>query len=212
MLRILLARHGETDWNVAGRYQGQVDTELSERGRKQGQLLAEVLREVPLDAVIAGPLQRAYETASFCAVHHGLDVKADERLTEISHGTWEGRYSDDIEATDGKLLEAWRKAPGTVTMPEGESLEMVRARVRAAFDEYTQIYADKTILVVAHDAVNKAIIIDLMGMEMNCFWQIKQDNTCLNVLEYDTGTWRLVTLNSTAHLGYLYSGIEQRGL
>lgn len=212
MLRVLLVRHGETEWNVQGRYQGQVDTDLSPRGREQGQKLAAALKDLPIDRFFAGPLKRAYETAEMCAAYHHLPVTADERLTEIAHGTWEGRYSEDIAKTDGPLLEAWHKAPETVTMPEGESLEDVRVRVRAAFDDYAARFDGETILVAAHDAVNKAIIIDLLGMSLSRFWQVKQDNTCVNVLEYENGTWRVVTLNSTAHLGYLYSGIEQKGL
>lgn len=73
-------------------------------------------------------------------------------------------------------------------------------------------YQGKTVLVAAHDAVNKAIICDIMGLDMSHFWQIKQDNTCINVLEYDKGQWRVVLLNSTAHMGDLFSGIEQKGL
>lgn len=98
-------------------------------------------------------------------------------------------------------------------MPDsGESLEDVRRRARAAFDEYAAKYEGKTVLVAAHDAVNKAIICDLLGLDMSHFWQIKQDNTCVNVLEYTGGTWRVVLLNSTQHLGFLFSGIEQAGL
>lgn len=101
---------------------------------------------------------------------------------------------------------------GLAQMPEGENLEDVRKRAREAFDEYAKTYDGETVLVAAHDAVNKAIICDLLGLDMSHFWQIKQDNACINVLECDKGTWRLVTLNSTAHLGYLVSGIEQKGL
>ena len=98
-------------------------------------------------------------------------------------------------------------------MPDGgESLEDVRKRARAAFDDYATKYTDKTVLVAAHDAVNKAIICDLLGLDMSHFWQIKQDNTCINVLEYNEGIWRVVLLNSTNHLGFLFSGIEQAGL
>ena len=68
------------------------------------------------------------------------------------------------------------------------------------------------VLVCAHDAVNKAILCDLLGLPMSHFWQIKQDNACINVIECDHGIWRLVTLNATTHLGYLVSGIEQKGL
>ena len=86
------------------------------------------------------------------------------------------------------------------------------ASERAAFDYYAGKYIDKTVLVATHDAVNKAIICDLLGLDMSHFWQIKQDNTCINVLEYNEGVWRVVLLNSTNHLGFLFSGIEQAGL
>ena len=94
----------------------------------------------------------------------------------------------------------------------GENVDDVRRRARSAFDDYARKYDGKTVLVAAHDAVNKAIICDLLGLDMSHFWQIKQDNTCINVLEYQNGVWRLVLLNSTNHMGYLYSGIEQKGL
>ncbi|MDU3113518.1 MAG: histidine phosphatase family protein [Megasphaera sp.] len=214
MARIILIRHGETQWNIEGRYQGQEDTHLSERGQLQGRMVADGLKNTPIDVAISSPLERSYMTCSFCASLHGLTVLKDDRLLEINHGDWEGRLADDIKANYPKEFQRWHTAPYTVTMPGkgGESLEDVRRRVRAAFDEYVQKYEGKTVLVAAHDAVNKAIICDVLGLDMSHFWQIKQDNTCINVLEYQDGTWRLVLLNSTNHMGYLFSGIEQKGL
>ncbi len=215
MTRIILVRHGETTWNIEGRYQGQEDTPLSARGLDQGHKLAEGLRDIPIDVAISSPLQRSYQTCKFCADLHGLQVATDDRLLEINHGSWEGVLAPEIAAKYPVEFAAWHTAPHTVIMPDGgESLEDVRARVRAAFDEYADTYAGKTVLVAAHDAVNKAIICDLLGLGMDKFWQIKQDNTCINVLEYleDSHTWRVVLLNSTNHLGFLFSGIEQAGL
>ncbi len=212
MLRLWLGRHGETEWNLQGRYQGQVDTALSARGVEQGKALARAMAEVPLDAVVASPLSRARDTAAGAAEAHGLTVVTDARWTEIHHGTWEGRYSTDIARTDGARLVAWRTAPETVTMPEGESLHDVRARVRDALADYIHRYDGKTVLVVAHDAVNKVLLADILGLSTAHFWQFKQDNGCLNLLEYEDGIWRIVTLNATSHLGYLCSGIVQRGL
>lgn len=193
---------------------GQEDTHLSERGQLQGRMVADGLKNTPIDVAISSPLERSYMTCSFCASLHGLTVLKDDRLLEINHGDWEGRLADDIKANYPKEFQRWHTAPYTVTMPGkgGESLEDVRRRVRAAFDEYVQKYEGKTVLVAAHDAVNKAIICDVLGLDMSHFWQIKQDNTCINVLEYQDGTWRLVLLNSTNHMGYLFSGIEQKGL
>lgn len=214
MVRIILIRHGETTWNIEGRYQGQEDTPLSTRGLEQGRLLAQGLKDVPLDICISSPLQRSYQTCKFCADLHKLPVATDARLTEINHGDWEGVLAPDIAKAYPVEFEQWHSAPHLVQMPGkgGECLEDVRRRVRAAFDEYAQKYEGKTVLVAAHDAVNKAIICDLLGLGMEHFWQIKQDNTCINVLEYNEGTWRLVLLNSVNHMGFLFSGIEQAGL
>ena len=214
MTRIILVRHGETNWNVEGRYQGQEDTDLSPRGLAQGEKLGEALKDIPVDMYIASPLKRAFMTAGFCAQHQGKEVLKDARLEEINHGIWEGQLSVDIAAQYPDEFKLWHSQPHLVQMPGegGESLEDVRKRVRAAFDDYVRDYEEQTILVAAHDAVNKAIICDVMGLDMSHFWQIKQDNTCVNVLEYENGQWRLVMVNYTGHLGYIFSGIEQKGL
>lgn len=213
MVRIILIRHGETDWNVEGRFQGQEDTHLSERGLKQGHMVAKGLKDTPIDLAISSPLERSFQTCDFCAKLHGLTVQADDRLLEINHGDWEGRLADEIEEKYPHQLTLWHEHPEQVTMPGGgESLDDVRHRARAAFDDYAQKYDGKTVLVAAHDAVNKAIICDILGLDMSHFWQIKQDNTCINVLECNKGVWRVVLLNSCNHMGYLFSGIEQKGL
>ena len=139
-------------------------------------------------------------------------MRTDERLTEINHGAWEGELACDIEARYPEEFKQWHTQPHLVQMPGGENLEDVRRRARAAFDEFAQKYDGKTLLVSAHDAVNKAIICDVLGLDMSHFWNIKQDTACINVLECNEGTWRVVLLNSTTHLGYLFSGIEQAGL
>lgn len=134
MVRIILIRHGETTWNIEGRYQGQEDTPLSPRGLEQGQLLAQGLKDVPLDVCISSPLQRSYQTCKFCADLHQLPVATDARLTEINHGDWEGVLAPDIAARYPQEFEQWHTAPHLVQMPGkgGECLEDVCRRVRAA--------------------------------------------------------------------------------
>lgn len=212
MTRIILVRHGETTWNREGRYQGQIDTPLSERGLKQGHLVAEALKDVPIDLCYASPLSRSFDTASFCAKFHDLPVTKDERLLEINHGLWEGKLADEIRDDYGDLLHKWHTTVVDAQMPEGENIQDVADRSMPAFVEYGEKHEGKTVLVVAHDAVNKAVICEMLGLDLSHFWQIKQDNTCINVLEYQDGKWRVVLLNSTLHLGFLFSGIEQKGL
>ena len=214
MTTLLLVRHGETVDNVRQIMQGQTQGKLTPNGIEQARALAAELKDTPIDVAISSPLERSYMTCSFCADLHGLPVLKDDRLLEINHGDWEGKLADEIEAKYPEAFHRWHTQPHTVTMPGqgGESLEDVRVRARAAFDDYVRKYDGKTVLVAAHDAVNKAIICDILGLGMEHFWQIKQDNTCINVLEYNEGVWRTVLLNSTNHMGFLFSGIEQAGL
>ena len=212
MTRFILVRHGETIWNHEGRYQGQIDTPLSPVGLKQGKLVAEALKNVPIHAVYASPLSRSYDTAVMCANFHGLEVAKDDRLLEINHGKWEGLYATEIEALYPDLLQRWRTTVVDVQMPDGESIEEVRKRAMEAFKELAEKHQGQTVLVVAHDAVNKAVLCDILEIEQSHFWQMKQDNTCINVFEFDHDKWRLVLMNSTVHLGFLFSGIEQKGL
>ena len=151
-------------------------------------------------------------TAQFCADYHGKRVQTDERLQEIAHGTWEGLLSEEVNKNYAELLQDWRDQPASVKMPEGESLQELADRSMIAFEEIAKNNIGKTVLVAAHDATNKVIICRLMNADLNSFWQVKQDNTCINVIEYENGVWRIVLLNSTQHMGYLYSGVEQKGL
>ena len=212
MTRFILVRHGETIWNREGKYQGQIDTPLSPDGLKQGELVAAALQNIPIQAVYASPLSRSYQTAQMCAEFHGLNVSTDDRLLEIKHGTWEGLLAEEIEAKYPDLLKRSRTSVVDVQMPEGECIEDVQRRAMEAFREIAENHPGQTVLIVAHDAVNKAVLCDILEIELSHFWQLKQDNTCINVFEYIEGKWRLVLMNSTLHLGFLFSGIEQKGL
>lgn len=212
LTRFILVRHGETNWNREGRYQGQIDTALSEFGLAQGKKVAEALKDVPIDICYASPLSRSFETAGMCAAWHGLPVNKDERLLEINHGEWEGLLAAEVQQRYPQLAARWKQTVIGVQMPGGENMEEVRDRSMAAMRDYAARHEGQTVLVVAHDAVNKAILCEILEIGLDKFWQVKQDNTCINVFEYQDGKWRLVLMNSTAHLGFLFSGIEQKGL
>ena len=212
--RIILVRHGETNWNREGRYQGQVDTDLSERGLAQGKLLATALKDVPIDEFYSSQLKRAKMTANFCAQLHGKTVKIDERFQEIAHGKWEGLLAEEVRENYAELLNLWQTKPAQVLMPEGESLELIAERSWLGINEIAQANLGKTVLLAAHDAINKVLVAKILGAPLDAFWQIKQDNTCINILEYQEQDklWKIVLLNYTGHMGTLYSDVQQKGL
>ncbi|MEG4803466.1 histidine phosphatase family protein [Microcoleus sp. ARI1-B5] len=201
--RLLLVRHGETDWNRAGKFQGQIDVPLNDNGREQARQAAEFLKDVKLDFAISSSMLRPKETAEIILKHHGdLQLELRDELREISHGLWEGKFESEIEASYPGLLEEWKTSPENVQMPEGENLEQVWTRAIAAWREIVKSVSG-TGIVVAHDAVNKALLCHLFGLEPEHFWKFKQGNGAVSVIDYPHGPDGLPVLqamNITTHL------------
>lgn len=198
---VYLIRHAETVWNVERRIQGSLDAPLTERGRQQVACLVAALREVPLAALYASPLERAQETARPLAAARGLAVVPVDDLREIDQGEWEARRLDEVRAEDGERLLAWWSAPHTVRMPGGETLDEVQARARRAFDTIAARHAGEAVGVVAHGGVNKALVLGIMGAPLAAYWRIRQNNACINLIEADGPASRVLSLNDTMHLG-----------
>ncbi|MGF1482103.1 MAG: histidine phosphatase family protein [Cyanophyceae cyanobacterium] len=205
-LRLLLIRHGETEWNRASRFQGTRDIPLNDRGRGQAKLAAEFLKEIALDFAVSSPMLRPKETAEIVLQPHAdVPLVTYPPLQEIGHGLWEGKLESEIEAEFPGLLTQWKERPETVQMPEGENLQQVWDRAIATWNEIVATYADtapKTGIVVAHDAINKVILCYLLGLQPADFWKIKQGNGAVSVIDYSLGKSPVLqAINITSHLG-----------
>lgn len=213
-LRILLVRHGETDWNKESRFQGFRDIPLNETGRLQGRKAAEYLAAIPFNAAVTSPMLRPKETAEIIlAAHPHVTLEEEEQFREIGHGLWEGKLSTEIEAEYPGLLAQWQSAPETVQMPAGENLQTVWDRVVPAWQRMVQRLATgepKVALVVAHDAVNKVILCSLLGLEPKHFWCIKQGNGAVTVIDYPQGADDQPVLQAMNLTTYQGSGILDR--
>jgi probable phosphoglycerate mutase len=150
MTRLVLVRHGETDWNRDGRYQGQADPPLNAAGREQARLLASRLQGLPIEAIYSSDLQRAAETAGLVAEALGLPVSVDARLREIRLGMWEGRLVEEIIREYPAEWQARQSDPLLSRAPEGESVEEVAARVYQAANEIAARHPQGQVLVCAH--------------------------------------------------------------
>jgi probable phosphoglycerate mutase len=204
--RLLLVRHGETDWNRQGRFQGQIDIPLNSRGLEQAQAAAQFLAPIPIQRAYTSAMARPRQTAeAILACHPHVPLVSTQGLREIGHGHWEGRLESEIASHWPELLADWKRAPQTVQMPEGENLQQVWDRSLATWQRIVRsLDNDETALVVAHDAVNKALICHLLGLEARHFWAVKQGNGGVTVIDYPNGAESpavVTSMNLTRHLG-----------
>ncbi len=204
--RLLFVRHGETEWNRQSRFQGQIDVPLNDNGKAQSQKAAEFLKNVQIDFAVSSPMLRPKETAEIILQHHrAVELQFDDGLREISHGLWEGKYETEIEREFPGLLPQWKQSPETVQMPEGENLQQVWERAIATWRAIVAAAApNSTGLVVAHDAINKAILCHLFDLQPAHFWNFKQGNGAVTVIDYPKGSDGppvLQAMNITTHIG-----------
>jgi probable phosphoglycerate mutase len=208
-LRLLLVRHGETEWNRVARFQGGIDVPLNDNGRSQAQQAAEFLKDVSIDFAVSSPMLRPKETAEIILKYHpNVNLELQEEFREINHGLWEGKLESEIKQEYPDLLRQWQTAPETVQMPQGENLQQVWDRAVACWDAIAQSagVSDtelKTGLVVAHDAINKVILCHVLGLSAASIWCIKQGNGAVTVVDYPHGLEKLPILqamNITTHL------------
>jgi broad specificity phosphatase PhoE len=207
-VRLLLVRHGETQWNKESRFQGQIDIPLNDNGKAQAQKAADFLQNVKLDFAISSPMFRPKETAEIILQHHDdITLELKPRLSEIGHGLWEGKLESEIKAEYGDLLQQWKTQPETVQMPEGENLQQVWDRAIACWEdivkECSSADTPQTGIVVAHDAINKVILCYLLGLQPANIWSIKQGNGGVSVIDYPQGLDGqpvIQALNITSHL------------
>jgi phosphoserine phosphatase len=212
--RLYVARHGETDWNREGRYQGQRESTLTELGRSQAAALASALASSGARRVISSPLARCMETAAPIAALLGVDVETDARLLEIAHGTWEGRLRSDIEREDAERLRAWMEEPASVRFEGGESLEEVAARWIA----FVRSLGGKNddIVVVTHDVLVRLAVLMASNRSGVQLWEPRVQNGGYASLSYDrarqSAAWQVLYECCDDHLAGIRADTTRQAL
>ena len=207
MRRLVLWRHGRTQWNQQRRFQGQSDVELDDTGRVQAQAAAKQLALLPPDRIVSSDLQRARVTAQALADLVGLPVAEDVRLRETFAGSWQGLGREELERDHAEELAAW--AAGSDLRPGGgERRTEVAARMVAAIDEALAPLPDGgTLVVVTHGGSARAAVGQLLGLPpehwailgvlTNCAWTVLQERFDPELSAAGGGVrWRLEEYNS----------------
>jgi broad specificity phosphatase PhoE len=170
MTRLLLIRHGQTDWNVEGRYMGDTDRPLNETGRAQAEAAARSLQGRTLGAIYTSDLLRARQTAEAVARTTGAPLRLDRRLREIGQGEWEGKLFTEIQTTYADLVARRRAQPLDTRPPDGESVREAQARVFPLLDEITRQFPHGEVAVVSHGALLAVVKTPLLGLPVEAVW------------------------------------------
>jgi probable phosphoglycerate mutase len=196
---LIVVRHGETEWNAAGRIQGQLNSRLNEAGRAQAEALAERLALEPLVAIYSSDLGRTLETAAPTADVQVLDIVTDARLRERHLGAFQGMTFKEAAVAHPELYAAYKARDPSADCDGGESLLDVRARVEAVLLEIAARHVGDTVLVVTHGGVLDQIYRLATGMPLEAPRNFDIDNASLNRLVWDGERLRLTHWSDELH-------------
>lgn len=199
MTTIYLTRHGETEWNLARRLQGQLDSPLTDKGKLQAEWLRDRLKDVEFNAIYSSSSNRALDTAHIVKGHREMPIEKREELREIMMGKWEGQKVKVIEKEDPtNFFNFWNK-PELFVTDSGEDFDAVIERTYKILEE---IKANHTgnVLVVSHGIVLKSLLCAVAKKPLSELWEgpfMKQ--TSLTILEAREDGFEIITAGDTSH-------------
>lgn len=204
-LRLVLVRHGVTDWNREGRFQGHLDPPLSASGRHEATLAGRRLAadpELRPSRIVSSSLARALETAEAIGAPIGVPVEPDPRLIEIGQGDWEGHTHAELEVDDPERYRAWREAAGIRQPPGGEPIPAATARIADALASVSAEPArgERRVCLVSHGGALRIAARLLLDLADDRSWALDIDNASISVLTRVGSIWRLDRWNDTTHL------------
>ena len=208
-VNIYVARHGETTWNAVGRYQGRLETPLSPLGQAQAQALAGALADKGIGRIISSPLKRCMQTALPVSIASSLPIEEEPLLLEIAHGTWEGRYREEIAQNDPQTYRTWREHPERVKFDGGESLNDVLGRWEAFVARFDP---RESALFVTHDIVVRIALLERAGRPLEELRHVHALNAAYARFEIENGAWMLRDECVADHLADLTADPEKQAL
>lgn len=199
-MRLIVVRHGETEWNKMKRVQGMTNIPLSQHGQRQARLVARRLRNLRISAIFSSPLDRAKSTANAIGAACRVPVTVDESLREINFGDWEGCTFEEIGARDPEMLAVWNATPHLCTPPNAETLLQVAERSAAFVERIKDLYESGTVVAVSHSVPCKAMTALCLGLPLSRIHSLRLDNASITIFDYYQDRNVLRSFNDTNHL------------
>ena len=186
MTKIILTRHGDVVGLKPKRFRGRAQLALTELGERQAKVLAERIAATWQPAAIyTSPLYRCTSTGERIAKACSVAASSIDGLMDLDYGQWQMRVQDEIKAEQPELFNLWHAAPHLVRFPGGESLQDVIARTSDALRAVLQAHPSQTVVLVGHDSVNRALLLQLLDQPLSAYWKLTQDPCCLNEIDID---------------------------
>ena len=201
-MKLLLVRHGETDWNLARRFQGHSDVPLNKVGLRQARALRDRLSDETIASIYSSDLERAYETAKI--ISNGKNkLQADSRLREVHFGDWECLTYNEIQAKYPVQLAAWERDVYKTAPPNGETLEQLAEHTHSILNDLLAKHKDETILVVKHGGLIKVLICLALNLPATWYWHFQVAPASLSEIAFYPAGAILNFVNDTCHLAPL---------
>jgi broad specificity phosphatase PhoE len=201
MTKILLIRHGHVEGIKPERFRGRQALDLTALGRAEAQAVARrVASAWRPSKIYTSPLGRCIETGAAIAKACGAPTEICGDLTDIDYGDWQYKTFDEAKSENPVLFAAWFATPHLVRFPDGESLQDLVARAANALRLVLARHPDDTAVLVAHDSVNRALLMQLIDQPLSAYWRIAQSPCCLNEIDITAGKISVQRVNETAHL------------
>jgi phosphoserine phosphatase len=198
---ILLVRHGHVPGIAPERFRGRADIELTERGVAEARKTANWIARVwQATIVYSSPLKRCMDTAAAIAGQCKVSVEILPSLNDIDYGEWLWRTHDAIAEECPVLYQRWRKTPHLMRIPKGESLQELVARAADALRLAIEKHPTETIVMVGHDSVNRALLLQLLDQPLSAYWKLSQDPCAINAISLSPDRVVSVRVNETEHL------------
>ena len=206
MTKILLTRHGHVEGIRPERFRGRQQLELTARGREEAAALAARIAGTWQPAKIyTSPMARCIATGAAIAHATGAPAEICADLNDFDYGAWQYKTFDAAKADDPALYAAWLATPELIRFPNGEALQDLAARAANVLRFVLARHPNDTIALVGHDSVNRTLLMQCLDMPLSAYRRIAQQPCCLNEIDINGGTIRVVRINETGHLDALTS-------
>lgn len=201
-MHIVLTRHGQVEGIDPPRFRGRMELALTDIGRRQAKVLAAtVARRFKVDAVLTSPMQRCRDTGSAIADACGVAGTVLPGIDDFDYGQWQWKTHAETQAEFPREFALWKRAPQWMRFPGGESLQDVASRTADVLRGLQDPYHGETVVLVAHDSVNRIVLLQALDMPLSAYWRIEQEPCCINELFIgDDGVVKVLSVNDVAHL------------